>query len=159
VSGLAAFQKQHRSLTHSAYFAVSLEVVTDYLGAARRHLASHGKFPVKDVHDEKVERAFEQTLAASGYGTPGDDIYHTLEYMRQRRNHIMHLEESPSIDFRNLCGTYGRRMNKYWSDNAAPVDFAAATVAPPSPEEAIVFLKLLRISVQSIDSVVAAGCQ
>jgi hypothetical protein len=75
----------------------------------------------------------------------------TLSYIRQRRNHFIHLGSSLTQTLTNLIQNQGSALNRYWRPTIRELDFTSTTVTYFGERESIDLLMLLRIVIQRLD--------
>lgn len=89
--------------------------------------------------------------------SPTTDFLKTVRYLRLRRNHIAHVRDSLTDGFEQFIRQNSHHLNKFWNARTSMpgFDFADQNVASFSEDEAYTCMKLLRVCVEEIDSLVA----
>jgi len=152
IDSLRSFQESHRSFSFAAYLIGSYEAVDDYYDAALDVLRGYGSQRVVDEKGDNPEQRFAATLTLSGYSTIDVNDIRTLTYVRQRRNHLVHLGAQAKLGYQELCRDFGPTLNAYWGTSRESVDFALPAVSPLAERETIGLLKVLRIVIERLDS-------
>jgi hypothetical protein len=151
IGDLPAFQQANRTFTFGAYFSTSYEVAADFFGLALNFLRQANHITVSRLIREGPEETFARTVSAAKLNAPPPALLRTFSYARHRRNSIIHIASSVSPGFSKVANDFGSGVNQYWGATRSVLDFSKATISPLGEDECIALLKLLRISVESLD--------
>ena len=154
---LPHFQATNRSFTLGAYFSTAYEVASGVFAGAQDLLAetNSGTLQVPPRRREGPEEFFERLLLSSSYPAPPRDLIGVFTYCRLRRNSFIHLGSAAGAGLHRFVATRGTSMNRYWAHARDVLDFSQPPTGQFTEDEVIVLIKLLRVGVQRIDSLVA----
>ena len=154
---LPNFQSTNRSFTFGAYFSTAYEVASGVFAGAQELLTETNgtTLRVPTQRREGPEEFFERLVVAWSFPALPPDLVGLFTYCRLRRNTFIHLGPAPSAGLQRFVAARGASMNAYWVNARGVVDFSRLPSGNFAEDEAIVLIKLLRIGVQRIDSLVA----
>ncbi len=154
---LPTFQTLNQTFTFGAYISTSYEVVSHYIQDSLELLNVINPSTFQLIQDRQLEEKYFLTLASSGCTAVPREVIDTIKYIRQRRNHFTHLNDSLSNEISNLITNSGTALNAYWSTAVSDLDFTSMDILTFEEDETIDILKLLRIIVQTLDSNLASN--
>ena len=151
------FESEHERVTFGAYVSTSYETTAaGYISAALDVLKNTNSASFVLKQKKTPEDTYWNTLSASGCTNPALELRLTLSYIRQRRNHFIHLAPSLTQTLTNLIQHQGSALNAYWRPTIRELDFTSTTVTHFSERESIDLLMLLRIIIQRLDGHLAS---
>jgi hypothetical protein len=107
-------------------------------------------------HDSWIGACF-QTLGTTSEKKLESEVLSTLEYMRWRRNRLVHNDGSPSQDLRGLIKNKGTDLDRWWTGKLGSLkrlSFANEETKTFSQDELIDLIRVYREMANLIDSVV-----
>lgn len=151
---LQPFGMEHRSATFAAYFSSSYEIASSFMEKALKALKDFSRKPLtlREQENEGPEQFYWRTLVSWRLATPDEQLIDTLSFIRYRRNSLVHLDRVPSRSFKALTRRSGTKLNIFWKAAKLHIDFAIPETKPLEELETIDFLKLLRITIQRLDT-------
>ena len=154
VDELPDFIRRNRSNSFSIYLAASYEVSSSFFDTALEFLqvTNAGSLTLPRRMREGPEQYYARTLAASGLPGPSDDLIRTISWIRYRRNGLVHVAGTAISPFPDLARNHGVALNAFWASAKLTLDFSNAATGALDEGQTIELLKLLRISIQKLDS-------
>lgn len=159
LDSIPQFQLQTRSFTFGAYFSTGYEIASDYFDDSILRLIRDILPTYQHSTDlqRRVEWTFYNTLQSSLCHLPDIEIIETLTYFRLRRNHFIHVNDHLSTAFQDFVNNRGGALNAYWRDSLSGLDFTNAQIFDFSEVETIDSLKLFRVIIERLDTIVASS--
>jgi hypothetical protein len=152
IDQVQTFESEHERTSFGAYVSTSYETTASgYIFAALDLLQSTNAASFVRKEKKTPEDTYWNSLSASGCTTPAPELRLTLSYIRQRRNHFIHLGSSLTQTLTNLIQNQGSALNRYWRPTIRELDFTSTTVTYFGERESIDLLMLLRIVIQRLD--------
>jgi hypothetical protein len=155
VSALRLYQETHRAFAFAAYLIASYEAASGYYEAAVQLLGACGSATVVGGKGDAIEHRFAAMLRASGFAPANDNDIRTLTYIRHRRNHLVHLGDGARQVYVDFASQHGPVLNQHWGATRDVVDFTVPAISQLVEPETIALIKMLRIAIERLDSVVA----
>lgn len=154
MSDLAAAIDEYRKETFVSFYILaytSLEVYTSNVSDLTAAILSATPPNDKSLTTKgDINRNLEKALIMAGsswIATMGSQEQHTLDYIRLRRNTLVHNEGNVSLLLKDLIRDHGLSLNAYWRDEGVALRSTDFTVLPTrvfSAEEIIDEIILLR---------------
>lgn len=159
LQALPEFKKNNEKLTFGSYFSTSYEVVIGYIDNLLELLSniSPSTFTISSTVRQTPETILASSLNSSNYQPLPNELINTLSYMRLRRNHLTHLNDNMKPNFKNLIMQQGTNLNLFWGLSAQALDFSSLNINNFTENEAIELLKILRLTLEKIDSSVSSS--
>ena len=156
IKKLSEFQSKNQTIALASYFSTSYELVTGYLKASQDLLSKINPASYNLQNRRSPESSYKATMISSGCSVPPTEIINTLKYLRLRRNHFIHLNDSISPYFKNYLQQQGASLNAFWNPSIN-IDFTNENILTFEENESIELLKILRIVVQELDKYLASN--
>jgi len=156
---LPDFKNNNEKLTFGSYFSTSYEVVVGYIFNLLDLLSdiSPNTFVKSISTRNSPEQNLVNSLFSSQFQPIPNELIDTLTYMRLRRNHLTHLNTDIRPNFVNLIQQQGATLNTYWGTSIQELDFSSRDIYNFTVNETIELLKVLRLTLEKIDTCVAAS--
>ena len=156
VKDLPAFERAAKSSALGAFASTSYETVASYMEEAILLLGKNAVPPPRINDKDPVELRLQSAAEQVGCKTLDSYVTELLAYLRLRRNHFVHLSVEPTDALKYLTKYQGKRLNEYWTTRGA-LDFSQNPPPELGEDEAIDFIKLLRVCIRKLDETVASG--
>lgn len=154
VSALAKHQKENKNLTFGAYFGTCYEISSKHIRTSFDTLKSFNSLTTYTWDRGKEPEAnLLKLLQKESLPVPNANVLDTFSYLRHRRNHFTHINETSNSRVLGFMTSTCPRLNTYWRASGAitHLDFTKAFVRDFTQEETIELIKLVRICVIEID--------
>lgn len=156
LNSLQAFQRANRSFTFGAYFCTSYEVASDFFEQAMNLIQETTTSVTKQNNKGGPEDAYLRSLRAAGLPQVDTELIYTMTYCRHRRNAFIHMLDNAPTGYKDLVTRNGAMLNNYWSSSKDELDFSQPNIDSPDESQTISLVKLLRITIQGLDSHLAS---
>jgi len=152
---LLSFREAQLNASLGVSFAFAVEQLFLFIEAALQHWGEIAEAPkaIADPVDESLNKA----LAACEIVSIEPSLLKTVKYLRLRRNHVIHGATELSTEYSKLLRHDAPGLQKFWEARSSipGLDFRCKYPRTFSPSEAITLVKLVRVCLEEIDSVVA----
>jgi len=157
VSALPLFRKQAFHTTAGVSLIAAVEYMLYYIEEIERYRAKVLPSVHDSLHSNKPEEQLENKLKEWSGKAPNNAIIKTIKYLRLRRNHIAHLNDEMSQDFKSLIRNDATQLNNYWKSRETEIydfDFAKTDFSLFSESESLALINLTRVCLKIIDEII-----
>jgi hypothetical protein len=159
LKNLSTHEGKSQKLILGSTLAACYEISGDYLEAVFGMLKGYNALPRYNWNsgvtpEENLVLLFQR----NGIARPSQHFFDTLTYIRHRRNHFIHLWNTPNAAFANFIATNGAPLNVRWRNpGVVTLDFTSVVdVSEFALTECIEIIKLIGICMTQIDQGIAA---
>lgn len=158
LESIPAQQAENLNLTFGAYFTTCYEISSKYIAQVFEVLKVFNSLTAYSWNSQKEpEKNLVSLLTASGMAVPNSNFTDTFSYLRLRRNHYTHINETISPKLLGFITTNAARLNAFW--NSSPrrlrVNFTSTVVGDFTQNETVDLIKAIRICLIEIDAHIA----
>jgi hypothetical protein len=110
------------------------------------------------LRHEKAEEQLSAKLTNWG-SAPPPALTKTFAYLRLRRNHIAHANQSPHQSLKEITKNYGTMISSYWNQQPTSLpglSFASQTYSVNTEQEAFSLLNLCRVVMEKYDALLCS---
>jgi hypothetical protein len=147
---LRDFQRSHRGTSLMAYVSAAYEAMRCYCDSLPEKAVQWGVQVSLTASGNTPEQTFRNRMLPGV--SVSDEILHTLEWIRWRRNHWIHRATLLDPKWATLAANHGGSLNQHWGRGISAVDFTITDLLPLKPDAAVEVIKLLRICADEIDT-------
>ncbi|MBO9675125.1 hypothetical protein [uncultured Pedobacter sp.] len=153
---LPLFLEQNQTLNFGAYFSFSYEFLSSYIDDIMVTIEKiNGVGLTSTEQKQDLETRLSCLIKKCGLGTPPQEIFDTISYLRLRRNYFTHVLETLNAKFLDIVTNKGQLLNTFWASSVSELDFTSSNVEEFKENETLDLLKLTRIILERIDSFVS----
>jgi len=159
VSSLSSHQRENKNLTFGAYISACYEIGSKYLTLAYNTLKSFNNILTHNWDSSLgPEGNIQALLQSAGLPSINRNYIDTITYLRLRRNHHTHINDSINAPLQSLITSSAARLNTFWRQprNAVNLDFTRILIRSFGQDETFQLIKVLRICLQEMDENIAA---
>lgn len=139
----------------------AVEYLLSYIAEVEEFRASVVPTEHDQIKHERPEEQLRQKLQSwVGHDPLDSALTMTIKYLRLRRNHIAHVRDEMSQDFKDLTKNHAAHLNRFWQAQPTEIydfDFSNADYSSFNPDEALALVNLTRVCMKQIDEAILAS--
>lgn len=156
IEGIPLFRQKALNSLLASNLLACIEYLLEYISEVQ---SFREKVVVLGTQNTPTDKAPEDKLNTNikkwSSNTLDSSFVKTLQYLRLRRNHIAHVNDSLSAELNSLIKNSSNLLNQYWESkgvNLFGFNFSSAKVSEIYIEEAFALTNIIRVCLRQIDS-------